>query len=344
MFESQQNISKNKQSKKENFSKKGEEQASIDIAENESENKILSYQLKANKQNESSPEAIIQKKSNQSKSGLPDGLKKGVENLSGKSMDNVNVHYNSDSPSKIGAHAYAQGTDIHLAKGQEKHLPHEAWHVVQQKQGRVKPTVQMKGKAFLEKEDLLENEDAKMEEKTTTNITLFDDVASSQKTVQKKSDGEEKEGKEEEEEDKEENTEIKDQVQTDNEALNDDESPSSPDDNPEKKSSVSVKIEPETLLLSGSKGLYSKIKSAFGKETSFGKLLNLVKEFEGENDDEKKKVIGKKIISEGENWLSKHPSQKENSQLNKTDTTQKDQKSKGTGFFGALKSGFKRFP
>ena len=345
MFESQQNISKNKQSKKENFSKKGEEEGSIDIAENESENKVLSYQLRANKQNETSPEAIIQKKSNQSKSGLPDGLKKGVENLSGKSMDNVNVHYNSDSPSKIGAHAYTQGTDIHLAKGQEKHLPHEAWHVVQQKQGRVKPTVQMKGKAFLEKEDLLENGDDKIEEKTTTNISLFDDVASSQKTVQKKSDGEEKEAKEEEEDDKEGNTEIKDQAQTDNEALNDDESPSSPDDNPEKKSSVSVKIEPETLLLSGSKGLYSKIKSVFGKETSFGKLLNLVKEFEGENDDEKKKVIGKKIISEGENWLSKHPKegQKENSQLNKTDTTQKDQKSKGTGFFGALKSGFKSF-
>ena len=43
MFESQQNISKNKQSKKENFSKKGEEQASIDIAENESENKVVIF-------------------------------------------------------------------------------------------------------------------------------------------------------------------------------------------------------------------------------------------------------------------------------------------------------------
>ena len=78
MFESQQNISKNKQTNKESFSEKREEQASIKIAENESENKVLSYQLKANKQNETSPEAIIQKKSNQSKSGLPDGLKKGV--------------------------------------------------------------------------------------------------------------------------------------------------------------------------------------------------------------------------------------------------------------------------
>ncbi len=76
--------------------------------------------------------------------GLPDNLKSGIENLSGYSMDDVKVHYNSDKPSQLQAHAYAQGSDIHLASGQEKHLPHEAWHVVQQKQGRVKPTMQMK--------------------------------------------------------------------------------------------------------------------------------------------------------------------------------------------------------
>ncbi|BDS10535.1 eCIS core domain-containing protein [Aureispira anguillae] len=73
--------------------------------------------------------------------GLPDDLKTGIENLSGYSMDDVKVHYNSDKPAQLGAHAYAQGTDIYLASGQEKHLPHEAWHVVQQMQGRVKPTV-----------------------------------------------------------------------------------------------------------------------------------------------------------------------------------------------------------
>ncbi|MCR6641691.1 MAG: DUF4157 domain-containing protein [Sporocytophaga sp.] len=76
--------------------------------------------------------------------GLPDHLKSGIENLSGMSMSDVKVHYNSDKPAQIKAHAYAQGTDIHVASGQEKHLPHEAWHVVQQKQGRVKQTMQMK--------------------------------------------------------------------------------------------------------------------------------------------------------------------------------------------------------
>lgn len=80
--------------------------------------------------------------------GLPDGLKDGVEQLSGLALDDVRVHYNSPKPAAVQAHAYLQGTDIHLAPGQEKHLPHEAWHAVQQKQGRVKPTLQLKGVAI----------------------------------------------------------------------------------------------------------------------------------------------------------------------------------------------------
>src|SRR5690554_3825496 len=85
----------------------------------------------------------IQRKEN--KSGLPDNLKSGIENLSGYGMDDVKVHYNSSQPAQLNALAYAQGTDIHVAPGQERHLPHEAWHVVQQKQGRVRPTIQAKG-------------------------------------------------------------------------------------------------------------------------------------------------------------------------------------------------------
>ena len=75
--------------------------------------------------------------------GLPDALKAGVEALSGQSLDHVRVHRNSAKPAQLNAHAYAQGSDIHVAPGQEKHLPHEAWHVVQQAQGRVKPTTQL---------------------------------------------------------------------------------------------------------------------------------------------------------------------------------------------------------
>lgn len=76
--------------------------------------------------------------------GLPDNLKTGIESLSGLSMDHVRVHYNSSQPAQLNALAYAQGSNIHVAPGQEQHLPHEAWHVVQQAQGRVQPTMQMK--------------------------------------------------------------------------------------------------------------------------------------------------------------------------------------------------------
>ena len=82
--------------------------------------------------------------------GLPDRLKAGMENLSGFCLDDVKVHYNSSKPAQLQALAYAQGTDIHVGPGQERHLPHEAWHVVQQKQGRVKPTILAKGVAINE--------------------------------------------------------------------------------------------------------------------------------------------------------------------------------------------------
>jgi hypothetical protein len=91
-------------------------------------------------------EEPAQKKANEgvNNTGLPNQLKAGIESLSGMSMDHVKVHYNSAQPAQLNAHAYAQGSDIHVAPGQEQHLPHEAWHVVQQAQGRVKPTMQMK--------------------------------------------------------------------------------------------------------------------------------------------------------------------------------------------------------
>jgi hypothetical protein len=101
----------------------------------------------------------VQKKENNT--GLPDNLKSGVEALSGFSMNDVKVHYNSSQPAQLNALAYAQGTDIHVAPGQEQHLPHEAWHVAQQKQGRVKATMQMK-------EGVPVNDDAGLEQEADT--------------------------------------------------------------------------------------------------------------------------------------------------------------------------------
>ena len=79
------------------------------------------------------------------RTGLPDHLKHGIESRSGIDMSDVRVHRNSARPAQLKALAYAQGNQIHLGPGQERHLAHEAWHVVQQKQGRVKPSVQAKG-------------------------------------------------------------------------------------------------------------------------------------------------------------------------------------------------------
>jgi len=139
--------------------------------------------------------AVTQKKakpsgSSATKTALPSQLKSGVEQLSGQSMDDVQVTYNSDQPAQLSAHAFAQGTDIHIAPKQEKHLPHEAWHVAQQKQGRVKATTQMKGKVPVNDDGSLEREADVMGAKalrlgTAIQKTLQTKAISSQGVVQK---------------------------------------------------------------------------------------------------------------------------------------------------------------
>ncbi|GJL74124.1 DUF4157 domain-containing protein [Nitrosomonas sp.] len=115
------------------------------------------------------PHATVQSKElptgKPNETGLPDDLKTGIEAHSGISMDNVNVHYNSNKPAQLNALAYAQGTEIHVASGQEKHLPHEAWHMVQQAQGRVQPTKQMKAGVPVNDDQNLEREADVMGEK-----------------------------------------------------------------------------------------------------------------------------------------------------------------------------------
>jgi hypothetical protein len=130
----------------------------------------------------------LQKKENGT--GLPDNLKAGVEGLSGFSMDDVKVHYNSEKPAQLNALAYAQGTDIHIGSGQEKHLPHEAWHVAQQKQGRVKATMQMKDDIPVNDDEGLEKEADEMGAiaagaKTDAQPPVTAAAAIQQKTVQR---------------------------------------------------------------------------------------------------------------------------------------------------------------
>jgi len=101
----------------------------------------------------------------QNPTGLPDVLKNGVEALSGLALDDVRVHYNSPQPTGLQALAYTRGSDIHVAPGQERHLPHEAWHVVQQMQGRVQPTLQRKTGVPINDNPRLEKEADEMGQK-----------------------------------------------------------------------------------------------------------------------------------------------------------------------------------
>jgi len=100
----------------------------------------------------------VQAKPEPNRTGMPDQLKTGIEALSGMDMSDVRVHANSDKPEQLNALAYTLGNQIHLGPGQGRHLPHEAWHVVQQKQGRVQPTTQLKDGVPVNDDEGLERE------------------------------------------------------------------------------------------------------------------------------------------------------------------------------------------
>lgn len=97
-------------------------------------------------------QAPIQRAAAPNQTGLPDGLKSKMEGTFGTNLDSIRVHKNSSFPAKVGAIATAQGNRIDIAPGHynpntstgQKLIGHEAWHTVQQSQGRVKPTMQMK--------------------------------------------------------------------------------------------------------------------------------------------------------------------------------------------------------
>jgi hypothetical protein len=74
----------------------------------------------------------------QLKSSVPNLKEDGIEELSGHDMSDVKVHYNSSKPAQLSNDAFDQGKQISLSDTDEKHLPHEAWHVVQQESRKKK--------------------------------------------------------------------------------------------------------------------------------------------------------------------------------------------------------------
>ena len=137
-------------------------ESSVSIIDSSSQSESL--QRKANMANNAAQREESPRPNN---TGMPNNLKSGIESLSGFSMDDVRVHYNSSKPATVQALAYTQGTDIHVAPGQEKHLPHEAWHVAQQMAGRVSPTTNINGMPVNDNAEL-EHEADVMGEKAET--------------------------------------------------------------------------------------------------------------------------------------------------------------------------------
>ena len=140
---------------------------------------LQSYQLKANSSKKQTQLAVLQKKANNT--GLPENVKNNTESISGISLDDVKVNYNSNKPAQLNAHAYAEGSNIHVAPGQEKHIGHEAWHVVQQKQGRVKPTTEVGGIPINDNKSL-ESEADKMGQQTSKEDTSKNKVQLKEKS------------------------------------------------------------------------------------------------------------------------------------------------------------------
>ncbi len=79
------------------------------------------------------------------RTGIPGEMRRRFEANSGLSFQNVRVHYGSPLPERVQALAFTRGTQVYLGPGQERWLPHELGHVIQQKRGRVAPTTLVNG-------------------------------------------------------------------------------------------------------------------------------------------------------------------------------------------------------
>lgn len=240
--------------------------------------------------------------------GLPDQLKSGIENLSGYSMDDVKVHYNSEKPAQLQAHAYAQGTDIHVASGQDKHLPHEAWHVVQQKQGRVKPTMQMKGKAPINDDAGLELEADIMGSKALNQPLQLKSAFSvseytSTKTTQLKKD---EKPSELDSFDDLEDTVDEDFVRAKKEQEVDPKSEKYKEKLNELRKSDTYMGEEAQIKLQGELTIGARFNRFMGNESTYSILIRKAEEFNKSKDVAQKQLLLKELKPLARTWLERH--------------------------------------
>jgi len=84
---------------------------------------------------------------------MPSLVQRKMESSFGEDFSDVTIHKDSPQSKELNAHAFTKGNAIHFAPGMynpesqdgQELLGHELTHVVQQREGRVRPTVQKKG-------------------------------------------------------------------------------------------------------------------------------------------------------------------------------------------------------
>ena len=283
--------------------KKGKTDQRLSFADNRANSNDIE-DLQNNIDNSENAQSIsqLQKKVDNSKP-LPEDLKEGVEQLSGQDMSDVKVNYNSNKPQQLDAHAYANGNEIEIAPGQEKHLPHEAWHVVQQKQNKVKPTDKTKSGELINDEQLLEDESDRMGNKAleysspinenikkSKNVSPIFQLAKDEKK-KKKSDEEKKEDEEKENVDKEDTKKEEEKKDTKKEDVEGKESKEKKAEEEEKKEEEKKEAKKEDVEGKDKKEAKTEKKDESKKEEKKGaKASNKEEEKEGN----KKEKEGKK--------------------------------------------------
>lgn len=107
---------------------------------------------------DSAVQSAKQSVSRENRTGIPLQLKERMEQSTGLSFDDVRVHYNSALPARLDSLAYTQGNQVEIGPGQERHLPHELGHVVQQKLGIVRANARHASGVMLNTDSVLEHQ------------------------------------------------------------------------------------------------------------------------------------------------------------------------------------------
>ncbi|OPY57051.1 MAG: hypothetical protein A4E55_01867 [Pelotomaculum sp. PtaU1.Bin035] len=125
--------------------------------------------------------SLFQKNTNNT--GMPEEVQAKMESAFNAGFSDVKIHPNSPKATDLGALAYTQGNNIYFAPGKyepgsragQELLGHELAHVVQQREGRVKTTLQMQGVSINDDPALEKEADIKGQAAAAYQLKVEDD-------------------------------------------------------------------------------------------------------------------------------------------------------------------------